>query len=96
LLQFVSSNHEYPENAQKQELQGTVVVRFMVGTNGIVSDLVVENSLSPECDQAVIDVISKLPRFIPAKLNGRPVSVWFRLPVRFRFADDYNSNTKGS
>lgn len=38
-------------------------------------------------------MISKLPRFIPAKLNGRPVSVWFRLPVRFRFADDYNSNT---
>ena len=57
----------------------------MVGTNGIVSDLVVENSLSPECDQAVIDVISKLPRFIPAKLDGRPVPVWFRLPVRFRF-----------
>lgn len=96
LLQFVSNNLVYPEIAQKQEVEGTVVVRFMVGTNGLVSDLVVENSLSPECDQAVIDVVSKLPRFIPAKLNGRPVSVWFRLPVRFRFANDSNSNTKGS
>lgn len=50
LLQFVSNNFVYPENAQKQEVEGMVVVRFMVGTNGIVSDLVVEKSLTPECD----------------------------------------------
>lgn len=50
LLQFVSNNLVYPENAQKQEVEGMVVVRFMVGTNGIVSDLVVEKSLTPECE----------------------------------------------
>ena len=50
LLQFVSNNLVYPENAQKQEAEGMVVVRFMVGTNGTVSDLVVEKSLTPECD----------------------------------------------
>ena len=52
--------------------------------DGLVSDVKIEKSLSRECDQAAMDVVRKLPRFIPAKVNGRPVPVWFRLPLRFR------------
>lgn len=84
LLQFVSKNLRYPEIAQEQELQGTVVLRFKVGTDGSVSDVKIEKSLSRECDQAAAAVVRKLPRFVPAKQNGHPVPVWFRLPVRFR------------
>ena len=84
LLQFISRNLKYPEIAQEQELQGTVVLRFKVNVDGLVSDIKIEKSLSRECDQAAMDVVRKLPRFIPAKENGRPIPVWFRLPLRFR------------
>lgn len=84
LLQFISRNLKYPEIAQEQELQGTVVLRFKVNVDGLVSDIKIEKSLSRECDQAAAAVVRKLPRFIPAKENGRPVAVWFRLPLRFR------------
>ena len=84
LLSFVSKNLVYPAIAQEQELQGTVVLRFKVGTDGSVSDVKVEKSLSRECDQAAAAVVRKLHRFVPAKQNGHPVPVWFRLPIRFR------------
>lgn len=84
LLEFVNKNVVYPAIAIEQELQGTVVLRFKVDVDGSVSTVKVEKSLSKECDKAAADVVRKLKRFVPAKQQGHPVPVWFRLPVRFR------------
>lgn len=84
LLSFVSKNLVYPAIAQEQELQGTVVLRFIVGTDGSVSNIKIEKSLSRECDQSAANVVKKLHRFVPAKQDGHPVPVWYRLPIRFR------------
>lgn len=84
LLDFVSKNLVYPAIAQEQELQGTVILRFKVGVDGSVSDVRIEKSLSKECDAAAAAVVRKLKRFVPAKQQGHPVPVWFRLPIRFR------------
>ncbi len=84
LLKFVAQNLVYPQIAIEQELQGVVMVRFKVGADGSVGDVRIEKSLSRECDQAAAAVIKKLHRFVPAKQQGRPVPVWFRLPIRFR------------
>ena len=84
LIAFVNKNVVYPAIAQEQELQGVVVLRFKVDVDGSVSAVKVEKSLSRECDQAAADVVRKLHRFVPAKQQGHPVPVWFRLPVRFR------------
>ena len=84
LLAFVSKNLVYPAIAQEQELQGVVVLRFKVDVDGSVSSVKIEKSLSKECDQAAAEGVRKLHRFVPAKQQGHPVPVWFRLPVRFR------------
>lgn len=84
LLKFVTDNLVYPQIAQEQDLQGTVVLRFKVDVDGSVSAVKIEKSLSRECDEAAATVVRKLRRFVPAKQQGHPVPVWFRLPVRFR------------
>lgn len=84
LLAFVNSNVKYPQIAIDQELQGTVILRFQVNRDGSVGTVKIEKSLSRECDQAAADVVRRLKRFVPAKQQGHPVPVWFRLPVRFR------------
>lgn len=88
LVRFVNQNVVYPVSAWENNLQGTVIARFKVDVDGKVSSVKIEKSLSRDCDKAVVDVICKLPRFVPAKHKGRPVPVWFRLPVRFRIASD--------
>ena len=88
LIRFVNQNLVYPASAWENNLQGIVVARFKVDVDGKVSSVKIEKSLSRDCDKAVVDVIRKFPRFVPAKQKGSPVPVWFRLPVRFRIADD--------
>lgn len=83
LLQFISKNIVYPQIAQEQELQGTVVVRFRVEKDGSIGKIVIKKGLSKECDEAAAEVVSKLKRFVPAKQQGHPVPVWFTLPIRF-------------
>jgi len=84
LLQAINRNLKYPQIALDQELQGVVILRFQVGRDGSISQIKVEKSLSTECDNAAKAALKKLSRFIPAKQQGHPVPVWFRLPVRFR------------
>lgn len=82
----IFSNLVYPTIAQKQELQGTVFIRFVVEKDGSIGETKVEKSLSPECDKAAISAIKKLKKFTPGNKNGKPVRVWFRLPIRFRLS----------
>lgn len=84
LLEFIGKNLVYPSIAQEQELQGVVILRFKVESDGSVGDVVIRKSLSRECDQAAADVVRKLKRFVPAKQQGHPVPVWFTLPIRFK------------
>ena len=83
LLRDVSSNLKFPPEAAKQELQGTVVLRFVIKVDGTIGKIQVMRGLSKECDQAAFDVVRKLKRFTPGKTNGRPVAAWFMLPIRF-------------
>lgn len=84
LLRFISQNLVYPSIAQEQELQGTVLLRFRVEKDGSVGKVIIMKSLSKECDEAAVEVVQKLKRFVPAKQQGHPVSVWFTLPIRFQ------------
>ena len=86
VLKSLAENLVYPTVAVEKNLQGTVVLKFRIDESGLVDTLniKVEKSLSLECDQAAKNAVKKLDRFVPAKNQGQPVSVWFRIPVRFR------------
>jgi len=83
LLAYVAKNIKYPAIAVEQEIQGTVQLRFVVEANGSIGDVQVIKSLESHCDKEAIRVVKSLPRFIPGKQQGRPVRVWFNLPVRY-------------
>ena len=83
LLKWVSKNLEYPSIAKSQKIQGVVVVRFVVLEDGTVGDVVVQKGLHPECDKAAVKCVKSLPRFTPGMQQGKPVRVWYTLPIRF-------------
>ena len=83
LLKYIRENTKYPSIALEQDLQGVVILRFVVERDGSVGEVQVKKSLSAECDREAIRVVKSLPRFIPAKQSGRPVRKWFTVPVRF-------------
>ena len=86
ILKDLFSNFVYPTKAQEQGIQGRVSIKFVVEKDGSIGETKVEKSLSPECDKAAISAIKKLKKFVPGKQNGKPVRVWYRLPIRFRLS----------
>lgn len=75
---------KYPADALKQQVEGYVLLRFSVLTNGHIDEIEVQHSLSPSCDEEAKRILRTLPRFIPAKdLDGELTIAWLTVPVRF-------------
>ena len=87
LMKYLSDKIRYPQLAQEQGIQGQVILRFVVGRDGSVSDVKVVRSLDPSCDKEAVRVVQSMPKWVPGKQNGNPVLVYFTLPVRFKLAN---------
>ncbi len=76
---------KYPEKAIKDSVQGKVAVRFVVNSDGSLSDYSVLRSVSPELDAEALRAAKTLDiKWQPATTGGKPVSCTFVLPVNFR------------
>ena len=84
LLKWLSNNISYPTIASEQGIQGRVVLKFVVRPDGSIDQVQVVRSLEPSCDKEAMRAVSKMPKWIPGKQNGNPVSVWYNLPVQFK------------
>lgn len=83
LLDFIKNNTKYPENAKKNGIQGRVIVRFCVMSTGGVNQISVLRGVDPELDAEAIRVVSLLSNFKPGKQGGKPVNVWYMVPITF-------------
>ena len=84
LLKYIADNTSYPRDAKEKNIQGKVVVRFVVEKDGTVSDVAVIKSAEPSLDAAAVKVVESLPKFeTPAKIKGLPVKVHYMVPISF-------------
>jgi len=84
LMRWLSSNITYPTIDIEQGIQGRVVLKFVVRSDGSIDDVQIVKSLSPSCDKEAVRTVKKMPNWIPGRQNGNPVSVWYTLPIQFR------------
>jgi protein TonB len=83
LLKFISENTQYPEIAKENNIQGKVIVRFCVTSKGGVNQVSILKGVDPELDKEAIRVVNTLPTFKPGKQGGKPVPVWYMVPISF-------------
>src|ERR1035437_9474733 len=83
LLDYIAANTQYPEIAKENNIQGKVIVRFCVTPKGGVSQVSVLKGVDPELDKEAIRVVNTLPTFKPGKQGGKPVPVWYMVPIAF-------------
>ncbi|MBD5317070.1 MAG: energy transducer TonB [Bacteroides sp.] len=84
LLQYIASHIKYPAVAQENNIQGRVVVQFVVTKSGKVGEVKVVRGKDPDLDKEAVRVVKSLPNFIPGKMNGNAVNVWYTLPINFK------------
>ncbi|OGX81878.1 hypothetical protein BEN49_14775 [Hymenobacter coccineus] len=73
----------YPTQALSAGVEGKVFASFVVNAQGEVTDLKIVKGLGSGLDEETLRAISKLPRFIPGRQNGRAVSVQYTVPISF-------------
>jgi len=84
LRKFLFENVKYSENAKANKIQGKVYVRFVVTKTGAVSDAtVIRSSGNADLDAEALRVINLIPTWKPALNGGKPVNVFYTIPVNF-------------
>lgn len=91
LLEWISQHVQYPQNAYDTRIQGRVIVQFLVREDGSVGDAKIVRSVFTALDEEALRVVTTLPKFHPAILDGKAVEYWFTIPVVFRLEDDLKS-----
>ena len=84
LIKYLSKNIKYPTMAMENNIQGRVVVQFVVTKTGSIGEVKVVRSVDRDLDREAIRVCKSLPKFTPGKMNGQAVNVWYTLPVNFK------------
>jgi TonB family protein len=80
---YLSENLRYPPNAQLKGIEGTVIVAFVVNTDGTTTDIQILRSVGGGCDEEVIRIVQGSPKWTPGMQRGTPVRTRMRLPLRF-------------
>jgi len=83
LLNYISKNTIYPEEAMRRRINGTVEVRFCIEADGSVSKIAISNPVNPVLDSVSVRAIRRMPRWRPGRQHGKNVKVWYTIPINF-------------
>jgi TonB family protein len=84
---YLSETIEYPMDARENNIQGTVMLGFVVEKDGSVSDVKIDKSVSRNIDKEAVRVLTKSPHWIPASQYGRNVQCAYTVPISFALSD---------
>lgn len=83
MIQFFSTNIQYPADAKKQKIDGRVLVNFVVEKDGSITDVKVMKPGFPSLDAEAVRVVKMMPKWKPGYQKGQAVRVLFALPISF-------------
>jgi len=94
LQDFIKENLEYPRQAQLSNIQGTVMVRFVVEPSGLPTNIGIEKSVGGGCDQEALRIIQMI-KWYPAKNGDQLVRAQMTFPIYFVLNEDFKDNSAG-
>lgn len=84
LIDLLYANIKYPAEAKKQRIQGIVYAKYVVRTDGSLTNVRVERGIGGGCDEEVLRFIGTLPSYTPGYQDNKAVPVQITLPVKFK------------
>jgi TonB family protein len=93
-LRYLGNNVKYPAEDRKNNLQGKVVVQFVIEKNGSLTDIKAIRSPSKAMSEEAVRVVSSSPKWIPGMQGGSFVRSQFTVPITFTL-DNGNTTSKG-
>ena len=84
MFKFIAENLQMPVVAAETTIHGRVMIRVVITEDGSIQDIEILRGLSPELDEEAIRIIKSMPKWISGQHNGRPVKVFYTIPISIR------------
>ena len=84
MMQYISDNVNYPNEAKEKEISGKVIVQFIINEEGEITTPTIIKSVHPLLDKEAITVIKNMPNWSPGMQRGQKVKVRYTIPVKFK------------
>ncbi|MFH1050155.1 MAG: M56 family metallopeptidase [bacterium] len=91
MVEYLSKNLKYPEEARKKGVEGTVIVAFKIGNDGKVSEAKVVQSIGYGCDEEAVRVVSKIPNWEIKNKVSDDFKCEMKIPIKFKLQDKGSS-----
>ncbi|MFC5623210.1 energy transducer TonB [Algoriphagus winogradskyi] len=83
-MAYLTENMKYPVLAKEKNIEGTVIVTFVVLETGEIDTVEILRGIGGGCDEEAMRLVKESPKWTPGKKDGELVKVRMRLPVRFK------------
>ena len=80
---YIAQRIHYPAEARKKNIQGKVLLQFIVERDGNITNVKVIRSASTDLEAEAVRVISDSPKWNPGRQGGKPVRVYYMVPIAF-------------
>ena len=84
MFEFIEKNIQYPKTCAEKEIQGRVIISFIVEKNGALSNIRVVKSVHPDFDREALRIVKLMPKWVPGQQNGQKYRVKYCIPITFR------------
>jgi len=84
MLRYLSSKVKYTDYARELGVQGKVFIEFVVRKDGSITDVKLKRGIGAGLDKIALNVVKSMPKWEPGVLKGKPVDMYFNLPIDFR------------
>ncbi len=95
MMEYLSKNVKYPEEAHKNGVQGRVIATFVVEKDGSITEARVVKSVDSQIDAEALRVVNSMPNWIPGRQNGEPVAVKYTVPITFKLQGNESKKVVG-
>lgn len=87
MIKYIYDNLRYPKEAYDENIQGRVVVQFLVDKTGNIDSIKVVRGKDPNLDAEAVRIVKSFPKFTPGKFDLVPINQWMTLPIKFSLSD---------
>lgn len=87
--QFIQKHLKYPDSALDKNIQGTVFLKFLVHSDGRISNIKIIKDIGYGCGLEGKRVLESMPPWTPGKMNGKPVTTPIQIPIKFVIRNNY-------
>ncbi len=96
MYRYIAENISYPSEARENHKEGRVFLKFIVSSTGTVSNIQILQGVGYGCDEEAVRVVATMPKWNPGVQNGKPVDVYFNMPISFQLDKNKPLNTVNS